>query len=147
MALGLFKIAKKVITKVDELMHIHACIDISRKFVGDNWQRKEVLIAAATVSEGPSAIDCVSKCHIANHQRESINDNDEDDDGPLQQELPTTHATVKSILEMEDVDCYKEEEEEKKEALQSLLNHSRESKPELEPNDVVPELELVFAEG
>jgi hypothetical protein len=48
--LSLFKAAASVITQLDELMHMRACIDLSQKFLGDDEHWKEVLAAAATLS-------------------------------------------------------------------------------------------------
>ncbi|KAG0561903.1 hypothetical protein KC19_9G102200 [Ceratodon purpureus] len=139
--LSLFKVAKKVITQVDELIHIHACIDLSRKFLGDDRQRREVLAAAASVSGGSSAIDSISMPHIANHHSERSNEID--DNESLHQELLDAQVIAKPLLEMEAINRNKEEE--KKEELRSLLNQSKESETlELEEDDVVPEQELDF---
>lgn len=53
--LSLFEAAASVITQLDELMHMRACIDLSHKFLGDDRQRKEVLAAAATLSGSASS--------------------------------------------------------------------------------------------
>jgi hypothetical protein len=143
--LSLFKAAKRVITQVDELMHILMCIDLSHKFLGDDRQRN--LEALATISGGPSVFDSAPKRHAADHRRERTTD--DDDDEPLQQESRPTVQPDKepsSEIELAEEHCG---EEEKKEELLSLLNHSKETEPEPEPEPVhlVPEPEPEFPEG
>lgn len=53
--LSLFQAAASVITQLDELMHMRACIDLSHKFLGSDRERKEVLAAAATLSGSASS--------------------------------------------------------------------------------------------
>lgn len=55
--LGLFQAAASVITQLDELMHMRACIDLAQKFLGDDRQRKEVLAAAASLTVTTSTSD------------------------------------------------------------------------------------------
>jgi hypothetical protein len=56
--LDLFQAAASVITQLDELMHMHSCINLSHKFLGDERQRKAAAAAVTHTTApptGPSA--------------------------------------------------------------------------------------------
>ena len=153
--LSLFKATKRVITQLDELMHIQACIDLSHKFLGDDRQRKEVLTAVAIVSAGSSIIDSISKCRTIDDPKYPI-----DVPKSFEQERPIAQPPVNSTEELQSTlkdqcesnasDMEVEDhlkEKEKKEELKSILIQSRDSEPELELNDAMLELEPEFCEG